>query len=63
MHALCIAMPETTSPANSSPVDSQAAFFMFFSTNAPKHDAPVPKKKMFKQNANCIDVLDAASSS
>ena len=59
----CIEIPDTHNPAHNNAVDSQAARLMFFSTNAPKHDAPVPRKNIFKQNANCTATFDAPSSS
>ena len=58
---ICIAIPDKHKPAQSNNVESHAAFFMFFSTKAPKQDAPVPRKNMFKQNANCTAVFDTPS--
>lgn len=63
MLLVCIARPDSKKPMNSNAVDSHAAFFMFFSTSAPKHNAPVPRKKIFKQNANCTATLDVLSAS
>lgn len=49
-------------PVNISPIarreeEIAVAFLMFFSASGPKNAAPIPRKKMFKQNANYVNAV------
>ena len=60
---ICIAIPLRQRPKNRRIVEIIDAAFMFFSTNGPKNAAPIPKKNMFRQNANCIAFIGELNTS
>ena len=55
------AKPESASPETKSAVDDKAANLMCFSARGPNIAAPMPRKKMFKQNVNPIWVVEHPS--
>ena len=60
---ICIAIPLRQRPKNRRIVEVIDAAFMFFSTNGPKNAAPIPKKNIFKQKANCIAFIGELNTS
>ena len=63
MFWICIAIPLRQRPKNRRIVEVIDATFMFFSTNGPKNAAPIPKKNIFKQKANCIAFIGELNTS